>query len=80
MHAKEGFKMKKILLKGTTGALLEVCNTSTKYELVSAWGYDEATESWAQGHYFTLWSGDITEENKKKLYETAKKHFIEHYL
>ena len=72
--------MKKILLKGTTGALLEVCNTSTKYELVSAWGYDETTGDWAQGHYFTLWNGNITEENKKKLYESAKKHFIEHYL
>ena len=72
--------MKKLLLKGKSGALLEVCNTSTKYELVSAWGYDEATESWAQGHYFTLWNGDITEENKAKLYERAKKHFIENYL
>ena len=72
--------MKKLLLKGENGALLEVCNTSTKYELVSAWGYDEATESWEQGHYFTLWNEDITEENKKKLYERAKKHFIEHYL
>ena len=64
--------MKKLLLKGTTGALLEVCDTPTKYELVSAWG-------WMQGHYFTLWY-DITEENKAKLYERAKKHFIEHYL
>ena len=72
--------MKKLLLKGESGALLEVCNTSTKYELVSAWGYDETTESWTQGHYFTLWNGDITEENKAKLYEKAKKHFIEHYL
>ena len=72
--------MKKLLLKGGSGALLEVCNTSTKYELVSAWGYDEATESWAQGHYFTLWNKEITEENKAKLYEKAKKHFIEHYL
>ena len=71
--------MKKLLLKGTTGALLEVCNTSTKYEIVSACGYDEATESWVQGHYFTLWHG-ITEESKAKLYEKAKKHFIEHYL
>jgi hypothetical protein len=71
--------MKKLLLRGTTGALLEVCNTSTKYELVSAWGYDETTGEWAQGHYFTLWY-DITEENKKKLYERAKKHFVEHYL
>ena len=72
--------MKKLLLKGESGALLEVCNTSTKYEIVSAWGYDEITESWAQGHYFTLWNRDITEENKAKLYEKAKKHFIEHYL
>lgn len=72
--------MKKLLLKGTTGALLEVCNTLTKYELVSAWVYDEESQSWAQGHYFTLWNGDITKENKKKLYKRAKKHFIEHYL
>ena len=72
--------MKKLLLRGESGALLEVCNTSTKYELVSAWGYDENTESWAQGHYFTLWHGEITEENKAKLYERAKKHFVEHYL
>ena len=56
--------MKKLLLKGESGALLEVCNTSTKYELVSAWGYNEATESWAQGHYFTLWNGDITEKRQ----------------
>lgn len=72
--------MKELLLKGKSGALLKVCDTPLKYELVSAWGYDEATESWAQGHYFTLWNGEITAEKKAKLYEKAKKHFVEHYL
>ena len=72
--------MRKVLLKGTTGALLLICDTANKYELVSAWGYNEESESWVQGHYFTLWYGDITEANKTALFEKAKKHFIENYL
>ena len=72
--------MRELLLKGTNGALLLVCDTPTKYELVSAWGYDEESQSWAQGHYFTLWGGDINEENKIALYKKAKRHFIENYL
>lgn len=72
--------MKELLLKGTKGALLKVCDTPTKYELVSAWNYDEKTMSWGQGHYFTLWYNDITEENKARLFEQAKAHFVENYL
>lgn len=72
--------MKELILKGRNGALLKVCDTPTKYELVSAWCYNEETMSWGQGHYFTLWYNDITEENKKELFEKAKKHFIENYL
>lgn len=71
---------KKILLKSEKGALLKVCDTPEKYELVSAWGYDEKSQTWCQGHYFTLWHNEITEENKKELYKKAKKHFVENYL
>lgn len=77
---KEEKDMRELILKGTNGALLKVCDTPTKYELVSAWNYDEASQSWSQGHYFTLWYNDITEENKEKLFEKAKKHFVENYL
>lgn len=69
----------KLLLKGTSGALLEY-ESPTKYELVSAWGYDEKSNSWGQGHYFTLWYGDITKENKTKLLNEAIKHFAKNYL
>lgn len=69
----------KLLLKGTNGALLEYEST-TKYELISAWNYDERDNSWGQGHYFTLWYGDITEENKAKLLKEATKHFTKNYL
>lgn len=72
--------MKELIAKGKNGALLKVCDNETKYELVSAWNYDEKTESWGQGHYFTLWYGEITEENKKKLMDEAMKHFTKHYL
>lgn len=72
--------MKELIAKGKNGALLKVCDKETKYELVSAWNYDEKTESWGQGHYFTLWYGEITEENKKKLMDEAMKHFTKHYL
>lgn len=72
--------MKELILKGRNGALLKVCDTPTKYELVSAWCYNEETMSWGQGHYFTLWYDEITEENKEKLFEKAKKHFVENYL
>lgn len=71
--------MAKLLKLGRTGALLEVCNNNTKYELVSAYGYDQNTNSWQQGHYFTLWYGEATEENKKKLMEKAEKHFNKNY-
>lgn len=72
--------MRKLIAKGTNGALLVVCDTPTKYEIVSCWCYNEETESWGQGHYFTLWHDEITEENKKALMEKAKKHFAENYL
>ena len=68
------------LLIGENGALVKVCDTPTKYELCSCWCYNKETKSWGQGHYFTLWYDEITEENKKKLYEEAKKHFVENYL
>lgn len=71
---------KKLIAKGSNGALLVVCDTPTKYEIVSCWCYNEETESWGQGHYFTLWYDEITEENKKALMEKAKKHFVENYL
>lgn len=72
--------MAELILKGRRGALLKVCDTPTKYELVSAFDYDEKSNCWGQGHYFTLWYNDITEENKDKLFERAKKHFVENYL
>ena len=72
--------MRELITKGTKGALLKVCDTPTKYELVSCWNFDEETMSWGQGHYFTLWGNQITEENKKELLEKAKKHFTENYL
>lgn len=70
---------KELLLEGRHGALLKVCDTETKYELVSAFAFDKKSMSWGQGHYFTLWYGDITEENKKALFEKAHKHFLENY-
>lgn len=69
----------KLLLKGTRGALLEY-ESENKYELISAWGYDEKDGSWGAGHYFTLWKGHITEENKKKLLGEAVDHFRRNYL
>lgn len=69
----------KLLLKGTSGALLEY-ESPTKYELVSAWNYDERDNSWGQGHYFTLMYGQITEENKEKLKKKAIAHFKKNYL
>ena len=72
--------MKELILKGEKGALLKVCDTSSKYELVSAYDYDEKSMTWGQGHYFTLWFSEITEENKNTLLLEAKKHFIENYL
>ena len=72
--------MKELLRVGRRGALLKVCDTPKKYELVSAYSYDEKSNSWGQGHYFTLWFGDVTEENKAKLFERANQHFEENYL
>ena len=72
--------MKELLRKGTNGALLKVCDSATKFELVSAWNYDEKSNSWGQGHYFTLWFDEITEGNKTKLFEKANQHFEENYL
>lgn len=69
----------KLLIKGTSGALLEY-ESPTKYELVSAWCYDEKTNSWGQGHYFTLWYNDITEKNKAELKRKAINHFKKNYL
>lgn len=69
-----------LIVKGRRGALLKVCDTPTKYELVSAFDYNEKLNCWSQGHYFTLWYNEITEENKQKLFESAKKHFVENYL
>lgn len=68
----------KLLLKGTSGALLEY-ESPTKYELVSAWGYDEKSNSWGQGHYFTLFGG-ATAEEKEKLKKKAIAHFKKNYL
>ena len=73
--------MKNELLRlGKEGALVKTFDTPSKYELVSAWSYNTKTGTWAQGHYFTLWYDEITEKNKKKLYEEANQHFEEHYL
>ena len=75
--------MKNELLRlGKEGALVKTFDTPSKYELASVYNYKFNTSSgtWAQGHYFTLWYDGITEENKKKLYEEANKHFEEHYL
>lgn len=69
----------KLLVKGTSGALLEY-ESENKYELVSAWGYDEKSNTWGQGHYFTLWKGHITEEAKADLRREALKHFERNYL
>ena len=55
-------------------------DTPNKYELVSAWCFNEETMSWGQGHYFTLWGINITEESKAELMEKAMKHFKENYL
>ena len=71
--------MKELIIEGKNGALLKVCDTEKKYELVSAWSYDRNTNSWGQGHYFTLWYKEITPENKAKLLIEATKHFLENY-
>ena len=71
--------MKKVLEIGRTGALLIVCDTKSKFEAVSCWGYDKKSESWSQGHYFTEWYNNITEESKLKCIERARKHFEKNY-
>ena len=70
--------MRELLIEGKNGALLKVCDNERKYELVSCWSYDKETQSWGQGHYFTLWH-DITPENKAKLLIEATKHFLQNY-
>ena len=72
--------MPKLLVEGKNGAMLLVCDTPTKYEIVSAWCYDKKSNSWGQGHYFTLWYDEITEDNKKELFKKAYRHFEENYL
>lgn len=58
-----------ILKQGFHDAIILRCDTTSKYEIVVAYGYDEKSQEWAQGHYFTLWFNDITEDNKKALKE-----------
>lgn len=70
--------MRELLRVGKTGALLVVCDTPNKYEIVSAWNYNPTTESWGQGHYFTSWQP--SEEEKKRVFEEATKHFEQNYL
>lgn len=70
--------MRELLREGRNGALLVVCDTPNKYEIVSCWNYNPTTESWGQGHYFTSWKP--TEEEKKRVFEEATKHFEQNYL
>ena len=37
--------MREVLAIGRTGALIIVCDTPNKFEVVSCWGYDEKSES-----------------------------------
>ena len=60
-----------ILKQGFHDAIILRCDTDNKYEIVVAYAYDEKSQSWGQGHYFTLWFKDITEDNKKALKEKA---------
>ena len=68
--------MRKILEVGRNGALIVVCDTPNKFEVVSCWGYDEKSDSWAQGHYFTSWNGQKT---KEAVIANARKHFEKNY-
>lgn len=68
--------MREVLAMGRTGALLIVCDTPSKFEIVSCWGYDAKSESWAQGHYFTSWNGDKT---KAEVIAEATEHFNANY-
>ena len=70
--------MRKILNIGATGALIIVCDTESKFEVVSAYGYDKENEYWAQGHYFTLW-GKSTEREKEQCIGQARRHFNKNY-
>lgn len=60
-----------ILKQGFHDAIILRYDTTSKYEIVVAYGYDEKSQTWSQGHYFTLWFGDITENNKKDLLDRA---------
>lgn len=70
-------KKHKIILKGEHDAIILRCDTANKYEIVVAYGYDEESQSWGQGHYFTLWYNEITEENKKALLKRAMDFWLE---
>lgn len=57
----------KILKKGIRDAIILKYDTDQKYEIVVAYCYDDRYKTWIQGHYFTLWFDQITENKKKEL-------------
>lgn len=76
---KGGYKMRKVLEVGRTGALVIVADSETKFEVVSCWNFVSINECWSQGHYFTRWYDDITEESKIECIAEARKHFEKNY-
>lgn len=49
---------KQIIIKGQHDAILKKQNG----EIIVAYGYDETTDTWQQGHYFTPYNGGINEQ------------------
>lgn len=70
---------KKVLAVGRNGACLVVCDTENKFEVVSCWDYNEASQSWSQGHYFTEWRKPQDEKARQEVIESAMMHFKENY-
>lgn len=63
-----------ILVKGKHDAIL-LNEIGGKYEVIIAYGYDQKSGTWAQGHYFTPYNGGV--EEQMQLLKKALKHWEE---
>ena len=63
--------MKQMIIKGKNDAIVVTHDSALTYEIVVAHNYDENSETWGQGHYFTLYGKEVTTGNKVDLLADA---------
>lgn len=69
--------IKKEIITGKRDAMIVTADRENVFEIAIAYGYNEESKSWIEGHYFSV-SGNISVKDKMDVLKRASEYWATH--